>query len=69
MLAFQKTSYAGFGMFVSDSQVLLDGEGLEGLVRKTISIKPRVGVGLRDLGWDFQIFRIFPKWKTATLVG
>ena len=22
-----------------------------------------------DLGQDFRIFRIFPKWKTATLVG
>ena len=52
MLAFQKTSYAGFGMFVSDAQVLLDGEGFEGLVRKTISIKPRAGIRLRDLGWE-----------------
>ena len=38
MMAFQKTSYAGFGMFVSDALVMLDGQGFEGLVQKTISI-------------------------------
>jgi hypothetical protein len=35
MLAFEKSSYAGFGMFVGDAQVLLDGGGLEGLQRHT----------------------------------
>ena len=52
MLASEHVSNAGFGMFVSDAQVLLDGEGFEGLVRKTISIKPRAGIRLRDLGWE-----------------
>ena len=52
MLAFEKSSYAGFGMFVGDAQVLLEGEGLEGLQRHTIAVKPRAGANMSDLGWE-----------------
>ena len=52
MLAFERAAYAGFGMFVGDAKVLLEGEGLEGLQRKTIAIKPRAGAKLVDLGWE-----------------
>ena len=51
-LALEMTSYAGFGMFVSDVQVLLDGAGLEGLLRETIALKPRDGAKLSELGWE-----------------
>ena len=52
MLAFEKSSYAGFGMFVGDAQALLENQGLEGLQRHTIAIKPRAGAKMVDLGWE-----------------
>ena len=52
MLSFDRSSYAGFGMFVGDAKLLLQGEGLEGLQRKTLAIKPRAGAKLADLGWE-----------------
>lgn len=52
MLSFDKTSYSANGMFLNDASLLLKTQGMEGLLSKTLAVRPRPGARMTVLGWE-----------------